>query len=544
MEEKFYAILLNKFIVDSRTVIYKPDGVVKGYFEGKIFIDEVGINYLRAEDVLVLYDTLDRPIIFAISEEDLILKYSGSSLEDKMKKYYEEYQDKSYFGILLEDKRVIKIVDSNFDKLFDKYNDILEDSSYNDKDDFYDGGEEEFKGSISFDSNYLDELLNSKTLEEIKGKLLKTKGEYDNFVKEVEEESTSNNINEERIDVSAMKRYFDERIIGLEDAKQAVILTIFGNRLIDDPINKSTCLIIGDTGTGKSMLCSVASEYLNIPIAFIDLTNISAAGYEGESVTGVLENLLRAAGGDVEKAQRGIIVLEEIDKKGSKSNSDIEGKAVLNSLLAFIQGHTYTVKYQYQIHYFNTSNITFFATGAFTNVIEKLKSSKKTIGFNSDIDNQNDDELYLNTTKRDLENYGLIPREVLSRITDVLVLPKHTKSSLRSILTDSIYSALVGAKKKLEILGVELYYTDGYLDSISEKAEEIGEGARSLNSMVNKSLKRAMWEVAINQFKYSRLLLTEDSVYDNRIFFLYDKDGLEYKFTKDKDKSLVKDINN
>lgn len=533
MKEKFCAILMNKYIVSTKIIIYVPDMLIEGEFCADCFIDEAGKEYLRAEDIENIYDSIDKPVTFAISMSELIEKYNG----DK-KKYFESYSDKSYIGINLVESESIKIIDSDFEELFNKYNNVLEDEKIFESDNCY-------FNNTSFDANYIKELLECKTLEEIRVKLLQLSCFYDNSYNDDNNAKVDNN-KSKHIDVRDMKHFFDDRIIGLEEAKQAVISNIVTNRLIDDCINKSTCLIIGDTGTGKTMLCDVASKYLDIPMFIVDMANISASGYEGESITKSLEGLLRICDGDIEKAQMGIIVLDEIDKKGSNSNSDIEGKAVLNSLLAFIQGNTYTIKYKYQSYNFDTSRLTFFATGAFTNVIDKLIEKRRfdsnKIGFNINTRSleEVDSDLYLDVSSNDLVKYGLMPRELMSRITDIIILPKHTKESLRSILTDSVYSVLESERNKFAVLNVLFDYTDEYLDTVADEAYKIGEGARSLARIVNKSIVKARWEVLINPCKYSRVLLTKESVYDNSIFILYDIENREYNFGNNDSKKLIK----
>lgn len=532
MKEKFCAILMNKYIVDTKIIIYVPDILVEGEFYDNSFIDDAGKEYLRAEDIENIYDSIDKPVAFAISMSELVEKYNGSK-----KKYFEEYSDKSYIGISLFESDSIKIIDSGFDNLFNKYNNLLEGENIFESSNYY-------VNNTIFDNDCIRELLECKTLEEVREKLLKLSGFCEDHCNGDNSIEIDNN-KLKPIDVREMKRFFDDRIIGLEEAKQIVISNVVTNRLIDDPINKSTCLIIGDTGTGKTMLCDVASKYLNIPMFIVDMANISASGYEGESITKALEGLLRICDGDIEKAQMGIIVFDEIDKKGSNSNSDIEGKAVLNSLLAFIQGNTYTIKYKYQNYNFDTSRLIFFATGAFTNVIDKLAEKKKfdnnRIGFNNSCMNLDvESDMYLEVSSSDLVKYGLMPRELMSRITDIIILPKHTKDSLRSILTDSAYSVLESEKNKFAVLNILFDYTDEYLDTVADEAYKIGEGARSLVRIVNKSVIKARWEVLINPCKYSRVLLTKESVYDNNIFRLYDMENIEYKFGDNDSKKLIK----
>jgi ATP-dependent Clp protease ATP-binding subunit ClpX len=326
------------------------------------------------------------------------------------------------------------------------------------------------------------------------------------------------------INVRDMKKFFDEKIIGQEEAKRDVIQAIVMNQLSNNPNDKNSCLLIGPTGSGKTLIAETVSEYLSKPMEIIDTTQLTVPGYVGANIEDFLSRLLIKTNGDVALAEEGIVVFDEIDKKGSDSNSDVSGKGVLNNLLTFIQGTTYDVKYNNKTIPFNTSKLTVFATGAFTNVA-KAKDNSKTIGFNQDKNQIVEDIKYEKINISDLEKYGLIPIELLGRFSTITQLSGHTKESLKTILIQSNVSPLLSEKNKLSKLGIELKWTDGYIEKISQKALGFKTGARSLKQCVEESIKNARWEVLENLDIYSAIILSQDTVDDNECCTLVDKSG-------------------
>ena len=330
-----------------------------------------------------------------------------------------------------------------------------------------------------------------------------------------------------KFDVQDIKKHFDDRIIGQEEAKRDVISAIYMNKLNNDPTNKNNCLLLGPTGSGKTLLAETVAEYFDMPIEIIDTTQLTVPGYVGANLDDFLERLLNKADGDLKKAEEGIVVFDEIDKKGSDSNSDISGKGVLNTLLPFIGGTTYDVKYNGRMVRFDTSKLTIFATGAFTDTAndkEKVYNGTS-IGFGSHVENKKEDIEYSTITREDLIKKGNLPAELIGRFSVITQLSGHTLESLKSILTDSDRSALLSEKEKLANIGIELSWTNGYLEAVANEAIKLKTGARSLKSTVDKSIKEVRWEVISNLDKYSGIILTEQTVKDNLDCLLVDKDG-------------------
>lgn len=347
-----------------------------------------------------------------------------------------------------------------------------------------------------------------------------------------------------KFDVKEIKKHFDDRIIGQEEAKKDVISAIYMNKLNNDPANKNNCLLLGPTGSGKTLLAETVAEYFDMPIEIVDTTQLTVPGYVGADLEDFLERLLSKANGDIKKAEEGIIVFDEIDKKGTGSNGDISGKGVLNTLLPFISGTTYDVKYNGRVVHFNTSKLTIFATGAFTDTAndkEKVYNGTS-IGFGSKVEKKKEDIEYSIVTRDDLIKKGNIPAELIGRFAIITQLSGHTLETLKTILTNSDKSALLSEKEKLANAGIELSWTDGYLEEVANEAIKLKTGARSLKSIVDKSIKEVRWEVISNLDKYSGIILTKQTVKDNLDCLLVDKEGntIVFKDIVEKEKVLVK----
>lgn len=366
------------------------------------------------------------------------------------------------------------------------------------------------------------------------------------IVTETIEESNETEVEEKRLDVREMKKFFDRKIIGQDEAKKDVISALFMNEISTDSRDRNNVLLVGPTGSGKTLIAEATSEFMDKPIEIIDTTQLTIPGYVGSNIEDFLERLLAKTKGNLEQAENGVVVFDEIDKKGSESNGDVSGKGVLNTLLPFIQGTTYDVKYNGRTMHFNTSNLTIFATGAFTDVATKSGSKlygSGTIGFESNTKKEDKQDIeYKKLEIEDFVKYGNMPIELIGRFTTITQLTGHTKESLRKILTDSDISALVAERKKLEKLNINLGWTDGYIDAVCENALKLKTGARSLKSTVEKSVKEARWEVINNLDVYNGILLNENTVNDNLDCLLVDKDGNMIKLkdiVESKDKTSV-----
>ncbi len=410
-----------------------------------------------------------------------------------------------------------------------------------------------------------DELLKLDKLDEIKFELQKIHKEqtpkmkklaqkYDKeeIVKETEETKETEEKTEIRLDVKDMKAFFDKKIVGQDEAKKDVISAIFMNKLSDNPNDRNSCMLVGPTGSGKTLLAETVSEYFEMPIEIIDTTQLTIPGYVGANIEDFLARLLEKAKGDLKRAENGIVVFDELDKKGSEKNEDVSGKGVLNVLLPFLQGTTYDVKYNNRTVHFNTSKLTIFATGAFTDVakgkqnnstLDAYKSTK--VGYNSILkETSSEDIKYEKLEIEDFVKYGNMPIEIMGRFSTIAQLTGHTKESLKAILTDSNISALLSEKNKLSKIGIDLSWTEGYIDAVAEKAIKLKTGGRSLKSTIEKSIKEARWYVIENIDEFKAIILTDKTVENNKDCELIDKNGNSINLLNFIDNEILEMSNN
>lgn len=334
-----------------------------------------------------------------------------------------------------------------------------------------------------------------------------------------------NEIKQEKIDVRGMKKYLDEIIIGQEEAKKDVIQAIFMNQLVDDHRDKNSVLLIGPTGSGKTLIAEAISRYLDKPMIIIDTTQLTTPGYVGASIEDFLIRIYNMTNGDLEKAESAIVVLDEIDKKGASPSDDIFGQGVLNTLLPFIEGTTYDLEVgRFNTVQFNTSNLTIIGTGAFANVVSAMKKQgpdalykSTSLGFGSkvQVSEKEEDIKYGKIEIHDLVKYGKMPAEFMGRFTTITQLSGHTIESLKKILIESKSSALLAEKNKLAKIGIDVEWNDEYLAAVAKRALKLKTGARSLKSTVEYSIKEARWEVICNSDIWKKIILNQECVEDN-----------------------------
>lgn len=501
-----YGILMRKHFVSNDTYLFVPEYIIEGILvedeSNPYFVDEMGDEYLTITNPAIL-ETVDinLQIGYVIKEEELLDRYPDLSIQAAKAAYFNEVSDKLNLGLYSYQDDKIYIFTMDINEMFQSLTkDLIE--------------------MDSFIETIKQENDNSNN---------ETKKEENN----VKNNSVSNIKNDNILKYNAkeMKKYFDEKIIGQEEAKKDVISAIIMNKLSNNATNRNSCLLVGPTGSGKTLIAETVSEYLDLPIEIIDTTQLSIPGYVGANIEDFLSRLIMKAGGDIKKAEEGIVIFDEIDKKGSKENGDVAGKGVLNTLLPFFQGTSYNVKYNGSTVLFDTSKLTIFATGAFTDVANGTKKkddryNATTIGFNSASLNETKQDIkYEKLEIEDFVKYGNMPIEIMGRFTTITQLTGHTKESLRTILTDSNVSALLSEKEKLKKIGVDLRWTDGFLDKVVEKALKLKTGGRSLKTTVESSVKEARWEVLENIGGYIAIILTEKTVSDNQDCELMLSDG-------------------
>ncbi len=305
-----------------------------------------------------------------------------------------------------------------------------------------------------------------------------------------------------------LKKALDEYIVGQEQAKKKISVAVYNHykriklrkQGTEVEVQKSNILLIGPTGTGKTLMAQTLARILSVPFAIADATSLTEAGYVGEDVENVVLKLFQAAKGNIEKTQKGIIYIDEIDKISRKSDSpsitrDVSGEGVQQALLKIVEGTVANVppqggrKHPYQEFIpIDTTDILFIAGGAFVGLdnIIKQRLGKATVGFKSDLKpakSRQGDELYDALIPQDLIKYGLIP-ELVGRFPVVATFSELTEDDLVAILTQPKNAIVRQFQKLFEMEGVELCFTEEALHTIAQKSLQRKLGARGLRTII------------------------------------------------------------
>lgn len=304
---------------------------------------------------------------------------------------------------------------------------------------------------------------------------------------------------------SEIKEYLDAYVIEQTVAKESLAVAVYNhNKRINNPIvgdttlKKANVLLIGPSGTGKTLLVSTVARMLKVPFVQADATTLTEAGYVGEDTQSIAENLVAAAGGNIELAQRGIVYIDEIDKKTRKSessvtNRDVSGEGVQQALLKLVEGTDVRLA---SGKTFDTSNVLFIAGGAFTGLEDIIQRNRKGtgIGFAATVDKPPMEKLLFTATPTDLIDFGMIP-EFVGRFPVTVPLHSLTEEMLVRILTEP-KDCLVDQYKSLFFLDeVELLFEESYLQEIASQASKQKTGARGLQNLLEKSLLRTQFEL-------------------------------------------------
>ena len=329
-----------------------------------------------------------------------------------------------------------------------------------------------------------------------------------------------------------LKNILDQYIIGQDDAKKTLSVAVYNHykRIFKDipddetTLTKSNVLLIGPTGSGKTLLAQTIAKYLDVPLAIADATSLTEAGYVGDDVENVITRLLQASNGDVQKAQQGIIFIDEIDKVARMGENrsitrDVSGEGVQQAMLKIIEGSTVNVppkggrKHPGQDAIaIDTTNILFICGGAFDGMEEIISKRQggNILGFNQTKITKKDEQNLLSLVEPDdLTKYGLIP-ELIGRLHMVATLKSITKDEMVHILTQPKNCLVKQYQKLFKMDNVDLTFTNDALKEIASKAIERKTGARGLRSILEEIMLDIMFNLP--EYKHDKIIITKDIV--------------------------------
>lgn len=518
------AVQLEKYDLGNDRYLFKPVSVMRGKYnsEEDLFESEYGIICAPMNGSRIYTDTFFHALT---SLEELKSKYGNDySEKDLISFYFDNFIDKCYLGCLDPIDCVINSLEVDFTDVEAR---------------FMQANNDDTGVKFAFESGVLEDLKELNTIEEVKARIdellsysKKAKQEMSTkligspsenkgkeSVEEVQEGELSLKKEESKLlTLKELRKEVNDIIINQEKAVNAITRTIIINQKSKNHNHKQHMLVAGPSGTGKTKIIDIIAKKLDLPYFIADATAYTKSGYVGKDVYSMLEGLINAAGGDIKKAQNGILIIDEIDKKLSGRTDDVGGVDVIYSLLKIMDRGVIEVDigpdYMKKKVLFDTSNLNIICMGAFEGLYkQKTKENKNVIGFGTQIEEQSQK---LEITRQDMIDYG-VPAEFLGRIGIVTYTEKLSVEDLVEILYKSKESPLEETKEFFKDEGVDIIFTDEFIREKAIQASKTNTGARNLRSVVKESLEYA-YDMVLNDEKVKTLRLTKETAINSKKF--------------------------
>ncbi len=535
------AIRMQKIELGIDRVVFKPIGIIKGHYDDfdDLFYDELNLQY-NSLDGTKIYE--ENYFYAPISLKELKKMYdSNMKQEDIMYEYFLNYINCCFIGFFDDMSGTIKKIKIDFDRLEETLSNVNENPE--EVIEFDLEKNEQFVFDLKsllnlkeYDNvedirNFIDEIIKAgeyikESVQSIKDSDDSSKLDYSNeeleSIKEPKFKKILKREESKKFNLKGMREFVLKEIVCQDDAVKSITTTIMKNIEATNPKMKSHILIIGPTGVGKSSTIELICKYLDVPFCKVDATSYSQTGYVGRNTDEILQKLISSANYDIEKAQNGIIVIDEIDKKANNGMGDVATTAVQQTLLKLTGRGMVEVDINYKGSKstvdFDTSNLTIVFTGAFEG-INKLnkKDDIKHIGFIND--SKEEKKLENNKVSTNLlTQFGLIP-ELIGRIKKVVVLNPLKQNDYVQILNYSDSSPIKINKEFFELdKGIKVTFTESFKIAAAKKAEELNLGVRGLDRAVDDALEVAM-EKVLSDEKVKELKFTKNTVNDPKKYY-------------------------
>ena len=493
MNQKYVATLLRKHCIGEGYFLYSVVLTIKGEYdkEEDSFCTMEGEEYFPYQEPAFMYSEVEYAFVNPMSFSELREKYPCKPLKEAILDYADENADKIYFATesRLENKVLTKTIDLT--EMFTK---------------------EEFKDKQQEKQNF-----SKQDLEKMKDVLLQARDKKLTTSK-AEESAKVFQEREKNLSSKEMKAKIKETVLVQDEAIDRIVTEL---SRMEHGEEKKGILLTGSTGVGKTKIMSMIAKYLNRPFKIVDSGQLTAPGYVGRDIEEVLYELYKDCNYNIEKTEHAILFFDEIDKKGTSSNEDVAGKAVLNILLKFLDGTTYSAhesKYAAKSIPISTNNMIIIAGGAFLDVYEKVAAKKELIGFGKKEEVQRKEPQL-----EDFVKLGKMTKEFMGRFPIIVHLNNLGPKDLEEILRRGKESPLQNEKEVFESLGVALKVDDSYYQKAAEVAYQRQTGARALGGIVSDSTWRAYQEIEEHPDRYDELTITKETIEDNRQFQLRER---------------------